>query len=197
MVWLVDPSKPAPASWPISHNSCEPGQATGPGASCGFWEHGRDPGFPGPPIQIPACGTTALGSCLGSDAQALLQAACRTRVSACCRRSRCCARCLVCCREFPLARPLSSIPSAGRGAPPPLFGDFPGTTGLSDFPRPFIVVLLPWDLRRGPRHHPLGPAVGSPDFRAKHFHTCTGSQTARGRRAPCPRGARRVAFRCR
>jgi len=26
----------------------------------------RDPGCPGPPPQIPACGTTALGSCLGS-----------------------------------------------------------------------------------------------------------------------------------
>jgi hypothetical protein len=33
---------------------------------------GRDGPCGPPPAQIPACGTTALGSCLGSDAQALL-----------------------------------------------------------------------------------------------------------------------------
>ena len=32
---------------------------------------GRDPRYRGPPAQIPACGTTALGSCHGSNAQAL------------------------------------------------------------------------------------------------------------------------------
>jgi len=31
---------------------------------------GRNAGYPAPPAQIPACGTTALGSCLGSDAKA-------------------------------------------------------------------------------------------------------------------------------
>ncbi len=33
---------------------------------------GRDAGYPAPPAQIPACGTTAPGSCLGSDAEALI-----------------------------------------------------------------------------------------------------------------------------
>ena len=42
---------------------------------------------------------------------------------------------------FPLARPLPSIPSA-PGCPA-LFGDFAGTTGLSDFPCPFIIGLCP------------------------------------------------------
>jgi hypothetical protein len=31
---------------------------------------GRDPGFPGPPAQIPASGLPALGSCLGSEGKA-------------------------------------------------------------------------------------------------------------------------------
>ena len=34
---------------------------------------GRDAGFPAPPAQIPACGITAPGSCLGSDAEALFR----------------------------------------------------------------------------------------------------------------------------
>jgi hypothetical protein len=34
---------------------------------------GRDAGFPAPPAQIPASGTTALGSCLGSEGKALLR----------------------------------------------------------------------------------------------------------------------------
>jgi hypothetical protein len=40
------------------------------------WGRGRDASDPAPPAQIPACGTTAPGSCLGSNAQA--QRACRT-----------------------------------------------------------------------------------------------------------------------
>ena len=32
---------------------------------------GRDARFRAPPAQIPACGTTALGSCLGSEGKAL------------------------------------------------------------------------------------------------------------------------------
>ena len=39
--------------------------------------------------------------------------------------------------RFPLARPLPSIPSAPGG--PALFGDFSGTSGLSDFPCPVIL----------------------------------------------------------
>ena len=33
---------------------------------------GRNAGYPAPPAQIPACGITAPGSCLGSDAEALV-----------------------------------------------------------------------------------------------------------------------------
>ena len=34
---------------------------------------GRDAGCPAPPAQIPACGTTAPGSCIGSDAEAFIR----------------------------------------------------------------------------------------------------------------------------
>jgi hypothetical protein len=34
---------------------------------------GRNAGCPAPPAQIPACGITAPGSCLGSDAEALVR----------------------------------------------------------------------------------------------------------------------------
>lgn len=34
---------------------------------------GRDSGYPPPPAQIRTCGTTAYGSCLGSDAEALIR----------------------------------------------------------------------------------------------------------------------------
>src|SRR5258706_14958360 len=53
-----------------------------------------------------------------------------------------------CCSRFPLARPLPSIPSA-TGCPA-LFGDFSGSTGRSDFPRPFIIGLRPQTSRRVP-----------------------------------------------
>jgi hypothetical protein len=37
------------------------------------FRRGRDTGCPAPPAQIPACGTTAPGSCLGSDAETLIR----------------------------------------------------------------------------------------------------------------------------
>jgi len=43
---------------------------------------GRDAGYPTPPAQIPACGITAPGSCLGSNVQAP-EGACRTRSGTC------------------------------------------------------------------------------------------------------------------
>ena len=43
--------------------------------------------------------------------------------------------------RFPLARPLPSIPSVAGC--PALFGDFPGTVGLSDFPCPFVIGVRP------------------------------------------------------
>ena len=92
-----------------------------------------------------------------------------------------CVRNLFCWGGFPLARPLPSIPSAaGR---PALFGDFAGTTGLSDFPCPFIIGVCPWTSRHDPQHHLLRVDTGPPGSRARCFRTCTGSLTARG---PCP-----------
>ena len=59
-------------------------------------------------------------------------AACRTRSSALGAPSRLGVRGAFCWRGFPLASPLPSTPSAAGC--PALFGDFIGTTGLSDFP---------------------------------------------------------------
>jgi len=58
-----------------------------------------------------------------------------------------------------------------------LFGNFVGTTGLSDRPCPFIVGVRLSTSRRGPM---LRANRGSPGSRAKCFRTCTGSVTARG-----------------
>jgi hypothetical protein len=95
------------------------------------------------------------------------RAACRTRSSTCDNSSRRCVRRLLRSPEFPLAQPLPSTDSAAAAAAPALFAGFPGTTGQSDFPRPFIAVLLPWDSRRGPPHHPRRTDGGSPDSRAR------------------------------
>ena len=59
-------------------------------------------------------------------------AACRTRSSALGASARLCVRSALRSGEFPLARPLPSIASAAGSAA--LFGDFAGTTALSDFP---------------------------------------------------------------
>jgi hypothetical protein len=37
------------------------------------FRYGRDTGHPVPPVQIRTCGTTAYGSCLGSDAETLVR----------------------------------------------------------------------------------------------------------------------------
>ena len=52
--------------------------------------------------------------------------------------------------------------------------------GLSDFPRPCITALLPWDSRCGPRRHAARPDVGSPSSPPESFRACLGSKTARG-----------------
>ena len=46
-----------------------------------------------------------------------------------------------CCGRFPLANPFPPIPPAAGC--PALFGDFPGTVGLSDFPSPFVIGVRP------------------------------------------------------
>jgi hypothetical protein len=75
----------------------------------------------------------------GDDAQA--SSACRTQSRACGRVSRRCVRPLWCSTRFPLASPLLSTPSAGPGAPAPLFEGFVDTMGLSDSLHPYITVV--------------------------------------------------------
>src|ERR1700677_2913745 len=75
-------------------------------------------------------------------------AACRTRSSALGATIRLGVRVAFCCGRFPLVKPLPSIPSAS--GLPALFGDFSGTTGLSDFPCSFIVGVRLWTSRRAP-----------------------------------------------
>ncbi len=92
-----------------------------------------------------------------------------------------------------MARPLPSIPSAAGC--PALVGDFAGTTGLSDFPCPFIIGVCPRTSRHDPQHHLLRVDTGPPGSRARCFRTCTGSLTARDRGASRDIDASRVAFR--
>ncbi len=89
---------------------------------------------------------------------------------------------------------LGSTPSADWGAPQPLFGGFSATMKPSDFPPPFIAVVLLTDSQRGPRCHSR-PEAGSPGSRVSNFHACTGSQTTRGRNSSCDGDLLRVAFR--
>ena len=100
---------------------------------------GGDAGYPAPPAQIPACGTTAPGSCLGSTCRHP-QGACRTRLSACDRRPRRCVRLLVYSATFPLASSLPSTCSAGPMGRP-LFEGFLGTMKRSDSLHPSITVV--------------------------------------------------------
>jgi|GEM_PF-2386557 len=50
-------------------------------------------------------------------------------------------------------RPLGSTFSANDGAPSPLFERFTATISLSDFPIPYIAVVLLTDSQRGPWDH--------------------------------------------
>ena len=106
---------------------------------------------------------------------------------------RLCVRGAFCSRRFPLASPLPSTTSAADASA--LFGGFPGTMGLSDFPRLFITgvrhltsqcgLLLLW---------PQTDA-GSPGSRARCVCACLGSPTAQGPRSSRSHDAPGVAFR--
>ena len=106
-------------------------------------------------------------------------------------------RSLFCQPELPLAKPLPSIDSAGsaRVAGTPLFADFFGTMGLSDFPCSCIDVVLLSDSHRGPEPSSAWPNTGPPGFRARCFRACTGSTTARDSNPPRDCGESDVAFR--
>ena len=99
-----------------------------------------------------------------------LEAARRTRVSALCTHSRLCVRRVFCCREFSLARVLSSTSSADsltETSPviSSLFGGFSGTMTLSDSPCPFIAGLPPWSSQRGLMGNLPQADMGSPGSR--------------------------------
>src|SRR5229473_2904778 len=122
-----------------------------------------------------------------------LLATSRTRSSALSAPTRPCVRGAFCWLGFPLANPLPSIPSAADG--PALFGDFAGTTGLSDCPWSCITGVCPWTSRCGLWRHPPGATTGSPGSRARCVRTCSGSLTARDSLVSCILDTPDVAFR--
>jgi len=107
-----------------------------------------------------------------------LPAACRIRSSPLRTLSRPCVRSLLCSSVFPLATPLPSAASAAGSAA--LFGDFPGTMGVSDFPSPSIIGLCLSASRCVLGYSRTQKMSGSPGSRAKSLRTCAGSSTAPG-----------------
>ena len=106
-------------------DAIQPGAVERPGC-------GRDRPFGRPPAQIPACGTTALGSSLGSNVDSGESPGRRTRSSALDAPGPALCPGRVLLAAFPSRRPLPSTTSAAANAA--LFGGFAGTTGRSDFP---------------------------------------------------------------
>jgi hypothetical protein len=135
---------------------------------------GRDRPCGRPPAQIPACGITALGSCLGSDANTHLRtgytilvfrATSRTQSSALDTPDPALRPGRVLLAMFPLAGGLSSTDSAAARAA--LFTGFAGTTPPSDFPRSYISGVPPQRSLSGPPgDHPNGQDMGPPGSRA-------------------------------
>lgn len=122
-----------------------------------------------------------------------LLAARRTRSSALGALPRLCVRSALLSGRFPLARPLPSTASAA--VPSALFGSFPGTTGLSDFPRSSITGVCPWTSRRGLPNPSRQATAGSPGSRVRCVRTCSGSLTAQGPVVPRDIGTTGFAFR--
>jgi hypothetical protein len=131
------------------------------------------------PAQLPACGTPAPGSCLGSDVQGPAGAG-RTQPSAWDRRPRRGGRLLVCSATFPLARSLPSTCSAGPPGPPVCAGCL-GTLKRSDSLHPSITVV---PLRCPVRTWPslARPEAGPPGFRTQCCGPCRGRRPRRVRR---------------
>ena len=103
----------------------------------------------------------------GNDAKAQLLTAWRIRLSALCMRIRPCVRGVFCLDRFPLASPLPSIASAALFMA--LFGDFSGTTGLSDFPLSFVIGLRPRTSQCGPLAPPPEGDCGISRFPCEVF----------------------------
>jgi len=168
--------------------------------------HGRNAGYPAPPAQIPACGTTALGSCLGSDAEPLirikLQHPHRWLLVPCSVRSTLLPAPV--CRSRP-SEHSSPRPEAFSPRTPPVVGRLSLVVHLCSFASS-IIFLRPTSQTRACRAFglwpsPTGPAVdcsrsplGSPGFRAKSLSTCSGSLTPRVRCATRISATYRIAF---
>ena len=153
---------------------------------------GRDAGYPTPPAQIPACGTTAPGSCLGSNAQALR--ACRTQSCACDKVPRLGVRPLWYSTRCPLARPLLSTPAASSGAPEPWCAGFLDPLGLSDSLPPSMTVVPRGCTVRAWRSLVRSDA-GPPGCRTPCFGACERSPTPPGASPPRHDGVSAVACR--
>src|SRR5712691_11556369 len=94
---------------------------------------GRDASYPAPPAQSPACGTTAPGSCLGSDVLAP-GGACRTPSG-------------TCDRGDPALCPVPGMLRRSRGAP--LVPRLPRYSGAVRLPAPVPHGRTPWVHRAG------------------------------------------------
>ena len=139
---------------------------------------GRDDPYGPPPAQIPACGTTAPGSCLGSDAQAPKDA-CRTQSSTCDRGNPALCPAPGMLDHVPLG-PLPSLHLLRRSLGQPLFEGFLGTMKWSDSLHPCItVVSLGFTVRTW--RSLTRPDAGPPGFRPKCFCTCRGLRPRRVR----------------
>lgn len=65
---------------------------------------------------------------------------------------------------------------------------------LSDFPRPFIAIVLLFGFMAGPRGPCARAGVDSSASREETFRACAGSSTKQGQSIPRASGADRVAF---
>src|SRR5712691_6039592 len=100
---------------------------------------GRDTGYPTPPAQLPACGTTAPDPCLGSDVQAP-EGTCLTRSGTCDRGNPALCPAPGLLRHVPLGQ-LPSLHLLRRSQGRPLFEGFFGPMKLSDSLHPSLTVV--------------------------------------------------------
>src|SRR5207245_10922464 len=89
--------------------------------------------------------------------------------------------------------PLPSLASSAGGLAS--FGDFSGTTGLSDVLESCVIGVRLLASRCGPWVHLPRTTPGSPGSHAWCVRACSGSLTARGPGASCDGDAPGVAFR--
>jgi len=97
----------------------------------------------------------------------------------------------------PFLHPLRRQPVRTTWAVPmlkPLFGNFPGTMGPSDFPPSCIIGVRPETSRCGPRRDAGRAVAGSPGSHPRCVRTCVGSLTAQGPAGTCESAPTGIAF---